>query len=131
MKRYIVSYKRDEDGPTCTNIAIAATDWQVEEHYCDCAWWHIEEAPDWKVTELEAKHCPVVECRWSFDGEYNTRLIDVTTIEDNEYWLVYTYYGLYILLNPRDDGKAVYYDAVEFGSDNPRDVMTYWLDMDR
>lgn len=58
---FIVSYRVDEDGVACTNIALGSYR-AVYAHYENCAWSYIRDASDSEIEALRAKGCPVVEC---------------------------------------------------------------------
>ena len=58
MEAYIVSYKREPNNPTSTNIVWADDYEQVAEEFADCDWFAAHRAMEWEVKENRAKGMP-------------------------------------------------------------------------
>ena len=63
-KEYVVSFRRDEDGVNCANIAIAQCVEDVEAEYADCDWVSVTEASKYPVSidSLKKRGYPIVTC---------------------------------------------------------------------
>lgn len=60
---WLVSYRRDEDSPTCTNLVHAWTYDNIEYKYGKCAWHTAQYVKfTWQADEARAKGMPEVWC---------------------------------------------------------------------
>lgn len=131
MNTYIVSYRRSTGDPTCTNIAMASSVAQVESHYGNCEWIHVNEHPKaWETANLRAKGAPVIDCRNYFDRrDYTAEVIDEHTKDGTDYSLVCYecgYLSIVTSAESSDDGMRLYYDE-EIIDGASRYVLERWF----
>ena len=55
---HLVSYRRDEDDPTSTNIVHATSMANIDREFADCAWYSIRWVPEAHAEECRAKGMP-------------------------------------------------------------------------
>ena len=58
---WLVSYKRDDDGPTSTNIVHARSSANIDREFAECAWYSMRAA---RLGEVEAARAKGMPERW-------------------------------------------------------------------
>lgn len=129
MNTYAVSYRRDAESPTCTNVVHAMSKSDVERYYAEsCEWFAVaEKSPD----ELREMRCPTIDLRNYFDrNDYYVEVVDDHTGKDGTRYSLVCYECGYlsIVTNAEfsDDYMRLYYDEEVVGSAPNRYTLERW-----